>query len=1004
MKLISFNKNRFLRKPFTNIVFIFLLLTFFLILSGIYYYNFQRMKIVEERFDYLLSNADFRLFQIEEWLRGNYAELEVLKTSSPLTNYLLHRGFLNRNDSNYIQNWFEVLKKYYKYDAVILLDDKLNIILNESGDKFKISSVDSMLCSEALDSSSVQFSDYIVNTASEKEIKFYVPLKEKLFSSKNTGVLILIQKPQKIFNPILNNYIDKSQTIESLLVKSLDDSVFYLNNPRFDFPETGSLSNRYRKALIQTSEMKERKGFYDGVDYKNDEVIARIQKVPSTTWFLITKINKTEFYKPVNKLAEMVVLAVFSLVLLFALILFFIWRKNIAANIKKAYSAEIEKYKLESRFQSVVNKVKDIAIFILDRDGKVISWNEGAEKMEGYSSEEIVGKHFSIFYTEEEQQGDKPSNILREALLSGNARDEGWRIRKDNSTFWANVIITSLTDVDGEVYGFLNITHDLTEKRKAEEEIKRSRDFYLKLLDDFPNPVWRSDPYGKCNYCNKAWLNFTGRKIEQEIGNGWTENLHSEDRERVLRDYYDAHKKRINFATEFRLKNSHNEYRWVVDFGIPYYDFENKFMGYLCSCYDINDRKKYEETINTLLNISEKLYSSLEIDQISDSLVTESIKLTDAESGFAAIKTEEGFLSKRYYHLDHWEYFDKVYLFEDPLPKRFIAEKTSFICAFPFEDFLTDEDLLNKYNIKQILSTPLFGSAGELIGFFELHNKRNNKVFDNDDVNLLRGVAKNASISITKSLTYEKLRKTEFRLRSSESELRNLAAQIQYARETERQHIAREVHDELGQLLTGINLNISLLTEMLEQNEKTTVNEILDELHSVQKFVDKGIQTVRDISSSLRSYVLDHLGLIPAVREYCREIERISNIKCNLTSPERAFKGEGSHENESLNFNDEENVAIFRIIQEALTNVIRHAEATKIDIKVSQSQENLEIVISDNGKGMEQNHEHYSNSMGILGMKERAIFLGGKLNIESKKEKGTNITLLVPLRQKSEKV
>ncbi|MFA7228181.1 MAG: sensor histidine kinase, partial [Melioribacteraceae bacterium] len=192
-------------------------------------------------------------------------------------------------------------------------------------------------------------------------------------------------------------------------------------------------------------------------------------------------------------------------------------------------------------------------------------------------------------------------------------------------------------------------------------------------------------------------------------------------------------------------------------------------------------------------------------------------------------------------------------------------------------------------------------------------------------------------------------------------------------------------HDELGQLFTGINLNISLLTELFEQDTKPAVKEILTELHSVQEFVNKGIQIVRDISGSLRSYVLDHLGLIPAIQEYCREVERISGIECKFES-----------EFESINIDDEKNVALFRIIQEALTNVMRHAEATSVDIKITGEQNNLNFIISDNGRGIPPAQESLNRSMGILGMKERAIFLGGKLYIDSGEGKGTTIFLSIP--------
>ena len=982
-------QNKIFKKPFLSLLFLYLVITALLFSVGLYYYNFQREKIIDSRFQYLNSMAEFRSSQIEDWLADKYSDLQIIKLSSPLVELSKKRFFTAKDVSPNIRNWFVMLKKYYDYENVMLFGRNLTFVYGINPPQLPIAGSDSLLIKTVVDSNSVMFSDADEKTADLNLLRFFVPIKDPNMASGINGILEIAIDPRTTFDPILNRSIDKSPTIESLLVKAINDSVAYLNRLRFSNRLAEPKSDGVNKALYQTNPITDRYGFVNGIDYKNDAVIAYMQKIPSTAWFLITKINQSEFYAPVKDLTRLVILIVVSADLLLALILFFIWRKNIVSNIRKIYQAEIEKSKLENRFDTLVNGVKDFAIFVLDRNGNVMSWNKGAEKINGYSVDEILGKHISVFYPEEDGATNKPDNLLHEAIQSGNVSDEGWRVRKDGSVFWANVVITSLLDENGDVYGFIKIARDLTEKRKNEEEIRNSRDFYLKLLDDFPNPVWRSDIEGNCNYFNKAWLSLTGKSIDENIGYGWTSWLHPEDKERVLKEYSDAIKSQKSFTCEFRLKDFHDDYRWIVDFGMPYYNFENKFSGYLGSCYDINDRKKYEDTINTLLTISEKLYSSLEIDQISDSLVTESIRLTNAESGFASIKSENGYQSKRYYHKDHWEYLTKTCSTDDQIVKRFVSDRNSYISNHADNGSMLEEGLVSKYRIKQILSTPLFDSSGELIGFFELHNKTNNKVFNSDDVNLLKGVARNASISITKSLTYEKLRKTEYQLRSSESELRNLAAQLQYAPVTVRQSIAREVHDELGQLFTGINLNISLLVELLEQNRKPTVPEILNELHSVQEFVNKGIQSVRDISSSLRSYVLDHLGLIPAVQEYCREIERISNITCNFNS-----------ELETFNLDDERNVAVFRIIQEALTNVIRHADASLIDVIISQANDNLEINISDNGKGMMRDSEKLSNSMGILGMHERAIFLGGKFNIESIPGQGTRVTLLVPFSQK----
>ncbi len=974
---------KFLNKPFLTLLILYISITTLLLLVGFYYYGLQKEKIVNDRFGYLGSIAKFRLLQIEDWLKEKYVDLEILRVSSPLNASTLKRINSPENFPADVEGWLRLVKNYYGYDDIMLFNN--NFVYSLTNSKKDITPIDSLLCKTALDSRLVQFSDTHEKTAVQEEIKFYVPLKEQT-RSENGSVLILILKAQRYFEPILGYNINESPTTESLLLKPFGDGVIYLNAPRFADINGDSGTATFKKALTETKMIEDRKGFAEGVDYKNDEVMAVIQKIPSTAWYLFTKINKSEFYEPVRNLARIVFLAVMSADLLFAFVLIFIWRKNIVANYKKIYTAETEKFKMEKRFESLVNGVKDMAIFILDADGNIISWNEGAEKIEGYTSKEIIGKHFSIFYPDEEKHKNYPAIDLKEAIEKEGIENEGWRVKKDGTTFWANSVITPLKDESGKVYGFLKITRDLTEKRKNEEEIRNSRDFYLKLLDDFPNPVWRSGLDGKCNYFNKAWLSFTGRALELEMDDGWVSGIHPEDRDKIVNEYYNAFQQRKEFKLEYRLKNAKGEYRWFVDFGMPYYDFKEEFAGYLGSCYDINDRIKYEDTINTLLRIIEKLYSSLEINQILDSLVTESIQLTDASGGFACIKNEASYHAGRYYNNDHWEYLEKIYITSDQVIQKFISNKNSYLSNDPVNEASIDKELINKYGIKQLLSTPLFGTDGELIGFFEIHNKRNKSNFNNDDINLLRAVAKNASIAITKSLNYERLRATEAQLRNSEAELRKLAAQIQYAREAERQRIAREVHDELGQLFTGINLNISLLTELFELDNKPRVDEVLNELHSVQEFVNQGIQIVRDISGSLRSYVLDHLGLIPAVHEYCREIERMSNVKCNFES-----------ELESISLEDEKNVALFRIIQEALTNVVRHAEATIINVKILRLENNLKIIISDNGRGMNKSQQTLTDSMGILGMKERTIFLGGKLVIDSVPEKGTKIVLLIPM-------
>ena len=137
----------------------------------------------------------------------------------------------------------------------------------------------------------------------------------------------------------------------------------------------------------------------------------------------------------------------------------------------------------EERFRLLVEGVKDYAIFMLDPDGKVASWNEGAHRIKGYRQQEILGRHFSVFYPEEDLKRSKPERELEIAQEMGTYEEEGWRVRKDGSRFWASVLITALWDEAGGLRGFAKVTRDITERKRAEEEIQRLNETLEELKD-----------------------------------------------------------------------------------------------------------------------------------------------------------------------------------------------------------------------------------------------------------------------------------------------------------------------------------------------------------------------------------------------------------------------------------------------------------------------------------------------------------------------------------------
>jgi len=146
----------------------------------------------------------------------------------------------------------------------------------------------------------------------------------------------------------------------------------------------------------------------------------------------------------------------------------------------------------EERFRLIVEGVKDYGIFMLDPKGYITSWNAGAARIKGYAAHEIIGKHFSVFYSSEDMQADKPTRELEAAIRNGRVEDEGWRVRKDRSLFWANVVITALYDSDQKLRGFAKVTRDMSDRRKVDElrsADRQKNEFLAMLAHELRNPL-----------------------------------------------------------------------------------------------------------------------------------------------------------------------------------------------------------------------------------------------------------------------------------------------------------------------------------------------------------------------------------------------------------------------------------------------------------------------------------------------------------------------------------
>jgi signal transduction histidine kinase len=206
---------------------------------------------------------------------------------------------------------------------------------------------------------------------------------------------------------------------------------------------------------------------------------------------------------------------------------------------------------------------------------------------------------------------------------------------------------------------------------------------------------------------------------------------------------------------------------------------------------------------------------------------------------------------------------------------------------------------------------------------------------------------------------------------------------LQTAREQERATVAREIHDDLGQTLTVLRLDFHWLEENLSKDKET----LIEKIKSMTKLVDMTIQSVRRLYSELRPFVLDDLGLVAAIDWLAKRFENRTGIKCQLTlSP-------GDVE---LDKNRE--TTIFRIFQEALTNVDFHANATKVKVSLEEKAGTLTLTVSDNGKGITEQQIWHPESFGLIGVRERARAFGGGVKISGIPNEGTTVTLSIPAR------
>ena len=494
---------------------------------------------------------------------------------------------------------------------------------------------------------------------------------------------------------------------------------------------------------------------------------------------------------------------------------------------------------------------------------------------------------------------------------------------------------------------------EATERAQAAETIRQSEERYSNMADALPVLLWQSGADKLCTYFNRGWLDFTGRTMEQELGNGWTEGVHPDDYQRCLDTYVSAFERRVPFVMEYRLRHRSGEYRWVVDRGVPQFNSEAIFLGYIGGAVDAHDRKLAEQALReseaqqrqtskfnqaVMANMGEGLYT---LD--TRGLVTYINPAAERLFGWSSTEL----LGRKMHDVTHYRY---------PDGRPFPADKCAGLQVLQAGTVLLNhEDVFIRKDgtfFPVVYTSSPIKSNSAIVGL----------------------------VVVFRDVTTRK--QTEEALRRSRQNLRALAARLQATHEAERSVLAREIHDELSGSLTALKMDLSLLPDRAAKHHDL----LLEKVGSMSALIDRTLDRVHTIVTELRPVVLDKLGLVAATEWQAREFQERSGIACGIHLPI-----------EEVPLEHDRATAVFRILQEALTNVARHAGASKVIVDLRSEAGHLILEVHDNGKGIEEKAIDAHSSMGLLGMRERALSFGGAIEITALPEGGTLVGVTIPL-------
>lgn len=609
--------------------------------------------------------------------------------------------------------------------------------------------------------------------------------------------------------------------------------------------------------------------------------------------------------------------------------------------------AEAERQALETRFTSLVRNVKDHAIFTLDAEGRITSWNVAAEQILGYPEDEVIGLHFGLIFTPEDGRRGLPEAELHQAREHGRAEDERWHLRKGGQRFWALGIVSALHDADGRLIGFSKILRDMTAWKQAQQALVLSEARYLALVQASSDAVYRM---------NADWTELrelVGRDFIADTGapgRTWLEQYaEPSDRPRVLAAIDKAIRNKAPFELEHRLRRADGSPGWSFSRAVPMLDEAGGIVEWVGMASDITERKR----------AGEAMYRSL----------------------FESI--DEGFCIVQMMFDAHGRAVDYRHLEVNPA-----FERQSGLKHAAGRTALELVPGLDAYWIETFARVAATGEAtryrhlvSPLQRWYEGRAWRHGRAEQQQVAILFNDVT--ASVQAEAAL-HELNESLERRVRERTRQVRELARRLTLSELEERHRISQILHDDLQQLLYGIEMKLRQVDADLPPAQAAPLGA---DLRDALAWVTQAITTTRRLTVDLSPPILQKEGLADALEWLQRQMGELHGLEVTL---------EAAH---SFYMPDQDlRVLLFQVVRELLFNVAKHSGTKRATVRLEEVAGQLVIQVIDEGAGFDagQAAGREGDGFGLFSVRERLGLVGGSLTVRTRPGQGTRIEIHVP--------